>query len=245
MEPRYESPLQLWQALADGGWEALTFAHHSAGGPIPTNWDIPPDPRFEPVTEIVSIHGNSEAEGAPNMIYSPLAGNFVRDALARGYRLGFIGSGDHHDGHPGTYQETPPQGGLAAIIAEERTREAVLAALRERRVYATNGPRMLLRVGLGAHHMGSIVPASPSGKLTEEMFVQVIAQAPLARVEIVRSGELVGGELFEKGELETMLKFRIADLEPNEYVYVRVVQEDYGMAWSSPIYVVEPAADGG
>jgi hypothetical protein len=245
VEPRYESPLQLWQALADGGWEALTFAHHSAGGPMPTNWDIPPDPRFEPVTEIVSIHGSSEAEGAPNLLHSPLKGNFVRDALARGYRFGFIGSGDHHDGHPGAYQTTPPQGGLAAILAEERTREAVLAALRERRVYATNGPRILLRAGLGTHHMGSTIPAPPSGKLTEDLFVQVIAQAPLARVEIVRSGVLLGGELFENGELETMLKFQMADLEPGEYVYVRVVQENYGMAWSSPFYVVEPEADGG
>jgi hypothetical protein len=104
---------------------------------------------------------------------------------------------------------------------------------------------MLLRVGLGAHRMGSIVPAPPSGKLTEDLFVHVIAAAPLARVELIRSGELVNGELFEKGELETMLKFQIVDLGPGEYVYVRVVQENYGMAWSSPVYVVEPAADGG
>jgi hypothetical protein len=179
------------------------------------------------------------------MIHSPVAGNFVRDALARGYRLGFIGSGDRHDGHPGAYQPTPPEGGLAAILAEERTREAVLAALRERRAYATNGPRIMLRTGLGKHRMGSIVPAPPSGKLTEDLFVQVIAQAPLARIELIRSGELVNGELFEKGELEAMLKFRIVDLGPGEYVYVRVVQENYGMAWSSPIYVVEPAADAG
>jgi hypothetical protein len=245
VDPRFESPLQLWEALADGGREVLTFAHHSAGGPMPTNWDIPPDPRFEPLTEIVSIHGSSEAEGAPNMIYSPVTGNFVRDALARGYRLGFIGSGDTHDGHPGAYQVSPPQGGLAAILAEECTRESVLAALRGRRVYATNGPRILLRTGLGPHRMGSIVPAPPSGALTEDLFVHVIAQAPLARVEIVRSGQLVNGEIFEEGELETMLKFRIADLGPEEYVYVRVVQENYGMAWSTPIWVVEPAADGG
>jgi hypothetical protein len=245
VDPRFESPLQLWQALAESGRDALTFAHHSAGGPMPTNWDIPPDPRFEPLTEIVSIHGSSEAEGAPNMIYSPVTGNFVRNALARGYRLGFVGSGDRHDGHPGAYQVSPPQGGLAAILAEERTREAVLAALRQRRVYATNGPRILLRMGLGGHRMGSIVPAPPSGVLTDDLFVHVVAEAPLARVELIRSGELVNGEIFEKGELQAMLKFRITDLTPDEYVYVRAVQENYGMAWSSPIWVVEPLADGG
>ena len=55
----------------------------------------------------------------------------------------------------------------------------------------------------------------------------------------------MGNLFFEKGEFEIMLKFEMADLEPGEYVYVRVVQENYGMAWSSPIWVVEPAADGG
>jgi len=30
------------------GKQALTFAHHSAGGPIATNWAIPPDPELEP-----------------------------------------------------------------------------------------------------------------------------------------------------------------------------------------------------
>ena len=62
-DPAYTSPLQLWDALR--GKRALTFAHHSAGGPIATNWAFPPDPVLEPVTEIVSVHGNSESPDAP------------------------------------------------------------------------------------------------------------------------------------------------------------------------------------
>ena len=99
LEPEFESPQQLWEALR--GRPALTFAHHSAGGPVATNWQIAPDPELEPVTEIVSVHGSSEAMDSPAVIYSPVAGNFVRDVLDRGYPLGFIGSGDGHDGHPG------------------------------------------------------------------------------------------------------------------------------------------------
>ena len=86
------------------GRQALTFAHHSAGGPIATNWDYPPDPELEPVTEVVSVHGSSEAPDTPLMIYSPAPGNFVRDVLDRGFRLGLVGSGDGHDGHPGLAQ---------------------------------------------------------------------------------------------------------------------------------------------
>ena len=58
-------------------------------------------------------------------------GNFVRDALDGGDRLGFLGSGDTHDGHPGCPDPaTKRRCGLVGIFAEERTREGVLAALR-------------------------------------------------------------------------------------------------------------------
>jgi hypothetical protein len=235
-DPATESPTQLWAALE--GQKALTFAHHSAGGPIATNWDIPPDPRFEPVTEIVSIHGVSEAADAPSLIAQALPGNFVRDALDRGYRLGFIGSGDRHDGHPGAYQTDPPMGGLAAILADELSREGVLEALRARRVYATNGPRMLLRVALGSHRMGESVAVGKDGRLTDRLFVHVVGETPLVSAELVRSGKLEGGVLLD-GKLDAMLDREIRDLAPGEYVYVRVLQKDGGAAWSSPIFVVE------
>ncbi|HXV36497.1 MAG TPA: DUF3604 domain-containing protein, partial [Myxococcota bacterium] len=152
----YETPTQLWDALR--GQPALTFAHHSAGGPVPTNWSFAPDPVLEPLTEIVSVHGSSEALDAPVPIYNAMRGNFVRDVLDRGYRLGFVGSGDGHDGHPGLSHLVTESGGLAAIVASELTRESVLSALCARRVYATNGPRILLRSALDRYPMGSLVP---------------------------------------------------------------------------------------
>ncbi len=102
IDPRTTTPAQHWQALR--GKSALTFAHHSAGGPVATNWAYAPDPILEPVTEIVSVHGSSEALDSPGRIYNPLPGYFVRDTLDHGYRFGFIGSGDSHDGHPGSSQ---------------------------------------------------------------------------------------------------------------------------------------------
>jgi hypothetical protein len=237
--PETDSPQALWSALE--GQSALTFAHHSAGGPIATNWEVPPDPHFEPITEIVSIHGSSEAADSPNPIYDPVPDHFVRDVLGRGYRLGFIGSGDRHDGHPGAYQVDPPQGGLAAILSEERTREGVLDALRARRVYATNGPRMLMRFALGGHGMGSEISVAAEGKdgeLAGPLFVQVIAQEPLHRIELIRSGAVVDGVLTE-GRLEVTLHREIDGLRPGESLYVRAVQEDDGTGWTSPIFLTE------
>ena len=231
VDPAFATPAQLWKGLA--GRAALTFAHHSAGGPIATDWSIPPDPVFEPVTEIVSVHGSSEAADAPGVIHRAVDGNFVRDALAMGYRFGFIGSGDTHDGHPGVTHIGYPSGGLAAIASESLTREGVLEALRTRRVYATNGRRILLRATLGGHAMGSTIPV-PGGALA--LRAEVAAVAPLERLDVIRSGEVVAS-LPAQGQLDFSVRREIGDLRPGEYLYVRAVQEDGGAAWSSPFFV--------
>lgn len=230
----YENPTQLWDALR--GKRTLTFAHHSAGGVIRTNWDIPPDPVLEPLTEIVSVHGSSEALDSPVPIYDPVPGNFVRDVLDRGYRFGFVGSGDSHDGHPGLAHLITETGGLAAIITDTPTRESVLEAMRARRVYATNGPRILLRTALDNHPMGALIPKPAPGGYAGELFVQVIAETPLERIDLIRSGEVIDSMPID-GLLEITLRREIKGLVSGEYLYVRVVQVDSGAAWSSPIYI--------
>ncbi|HVS02461.1 MAG TPA: CehA/McbA family metallohydrolase [Thermoanaerobaculia bacterium] len=235
VDPRYEHPRQLWDALR--GLPALTLAHHSAGGPVATNWGVPPDPELEPVTEIVSVHGSSEAPDAPAPIYSPVAGNFVRDALGLGYRLGFIGSGDGHDGHPGHAHLGAASGGLAAILSEVLTRDAVLAALRARRVYATNGPRILLRAALAGQPMGSQVAAAQL-QARPRLELQVAAPAAVERVDLVRQ-QGVWQSLPLGAETVLQLSVPVGELRPGELIYVRVVQEDGGAAWSSPWWIVD------
>jgi len=232
LDPATETPQQLWAALA--GRDVLTFAHHSAGGPVATNWDIPPDPVLEPLTEIVSVHGSSEAPDSPAPLQPSVAGNFVRDALDRGYRLGFVGSGDTHDGHPGAYQRAPVLGGLAGILSQDLTREAVLEALRARRVYASNGPRMLLRTTLAGQPMGAAIPVG-DGVAEAELQVRVVADAPLSRVDLIRSGHVVES-VAAGGRLVFELKISLRELRPGEYLYVRAVQRNDGAVWSSPYW---------
>jgi hypothetical protein len=198
---------------------------------VATNWSYAPDPRLEPVTEVASVHGSSEAQDAPSRIYSFQPGNAVRDALGAGYRLGFVGSGDGHDGHPGLAHLGAPSGGLAAILAEEATRAAVLEALRARRCYATSGPRILLRAALGGLPMGSEVP--PGDGL---LLVHVAGTAPFERLDLVRGAQVADATSLA-GEDEASLAFGLTALEPGEFVYVRVLQQDGHAAWSSPFFV--------
>jgi hypothetical protein len=169
-------------------------------------------------------------------IYSAVPGNFVRDALDRGYRLGFVGSGDSHDGHPGLAHLASPSGGLAAVLSNERTREGVLEALRARRSYATNGPRILLRCALGPHGMGDSIEVPEDGNATLPLFVRVVSPGPLERLDLIRDGAVVDS-LGLEGLRDVSLQRDVGELRPGGYLYVRAVQEDGGAAWSSPFFL--------
>ena len=234
-----DRPDELWAALR--GKPALTFAHHSAGEPVAVNWFFPPDPELEPVTEIASVHGVSEAADAPVPVQGGLPGYFVRDELLRGSRLGFIGSGDSHDGHPGLPQITSGHGGLAGIFTEALDRDAVHEALKRRRTFATNGIRPWMEVSIDETPMGGRLPAVGPGTSSSRLRIRYEATAPIERIDLVRSGALVRLDLadLDSGD-EPLLSLdhvrTIPRLAPNEFHYVRVVESDGGVAWSSPVF---------
>jgi hypothetical protein len=248
LDGEVDTPSELWARLR--GQKALTFAHHSAGDPIPTNWTFAPDPELEPVTEVMSVHGSSEAVDSPSRIGGAIPGNFVRDALDHGYHLGFIGSGDGHDGHPGLAhlspvyrwmrrmdgQELMGTGGLAGIRASEATREAVLQAMRARAVWATSGPRIIVDVTLDGHVMGATIPRAELGETSTFAF-RVLGTAPIERLDRVRSGEVEPIGTIEAGQRDLEGAVVLPDLHAKEYLYLRVIQTDQALAWSSPFFV--------
>jgi hypothetical protein len=150
-------------------------ALHVGGRTTDLRWH---EPRIERLIEVHSTHATSEW--------------FLFDALARGYRLGVVAGSDGVDGrpgasHPGHMGVRNVRGGLVAVAMRELTREALLAALRARRCYATTGERIVLDFEVDGQPMGAEVTATGQPRLR----VRVEGTAPLAAVEIFRGTERV------------------------------------------------------
>ena len=239
LDERYDNPAKLWDALR--GTPSITVAHHSSGHPVPVNWTFGADPELEPVTEVISVHGTSESRdvpgGGPRAVSGSRAGLFVRDQLERGLRLGFIGSGDSHDGHPGLAHLSPSYGwrpggaagrelsgtgGIAAIYSSELTRASVLAALRSRATYATSGPRI------------AVAAEVTDGSID----LRVAGTAPIAVMDRVSSE---GEPRVRRIGLpaSNALDARVTVPGPSgaeDYCYIRIVQTDGAAAWVGPFF---------
>jgi len=166
----------------------------------------------------------------------------IHRALDEGYRFGFVGNGDSHRRNPGLC------GGLTAIYAERLTADAVLDALRNRRVYATNGSRIILDSRANGVFMGGDVRA-PDGSV--EISLAATGTRPIVTATLVRDGEAL--KTFEAGGTRDLsLRHRDTQLAPGtHWYYWRIAQEGTSprypgnvkvarghLAWSTPHWVI-------
>jgi len=258
-EERTASSHDLHEALREAvpTEDALVIPHHTArgGGQTWQNWDYY-DPGLERLCEVYSIWGSSEKMGEPFPIkYLPsggyfgtgeAAGHHLQDGLARGYHFGLVAGSESHDGRPSRslihgrdlIEESnvlwPP--GIAAVWADDLSRNGVFDALRARRCYGTTGARLVVRFFLGDEPMGSEV-TWPDPTEPRELHGEVIGAAPIASSVIVKNNE----DVFETSSDTERLSFEYADeapTQPGDSYYLRVTQADGQMAWASPIFLV-------
>jgi len=192
-------------------------------GNVPVDWDFH-DEKAEPVAEIFQFRGSYECDGCPRQANLARAqGHFLQDAWARGIVVGVIASPDHEGGL-----------GKAAVYAEEFTRQAILDALRKRRAYGTTGAKIFLDVRVNGLFMGEV--GDPPGKKPVKVEVKVDCPGPIRVVEILRDNQVVFNA---QGKDQSMQVAYVDDPPPKgpAYYYVRVIQKDEEMAWSSPIWL--------
>ena len=243
----YDLPEKLWDHMAPYG--AIAIPHHVLGAAKSLNWDHY-NPDVEPLVEVYSYHGNSEAEQCLQRIWRPMLNGYhsVQYALGRGYRFGLIGSTDTHRARGGNfthkehwldfarslYNGCPAKGGgLIAAYAQDLSRASLWDAFVNRRVYATTGEKIVVDFSINGHFMGeSLSTAAPP-----MINVDVLGTGHLATVEIVRNGDAVP---LPVQPASNGLTAQVVDEEiapGTSCYYLRVVQADGEMAWSSPIWV--------
>ncbi len=201
------------------------------------------DPDLVRLAEVYSIWGDSEtAEGARPLLPSlerDYAGVLAADCLEKGWTLGFMAASDDHAGRPGRTDwlrvRRAYPGGLAAVWAPELTREAIWDSLYNRRCYGTSGARIILEFFLDGEPMGSIIKNTPFAQ-AHRIEVMVCGTSRLTAVEVMRGRELIYAHTCYGAtcRLDLMDEPEAGDAN---YYYVRVLQADGEMAWSSPIWV--------
>lgn len=231
---------KLWRKLdAMTGIEAIAIPHHSANAVMGVKWELGWNPTYEKAVEIHSVWGTSErhaADGNPMPIANPnlggeMRGRHVIDALKRGYRFGFVGGGDIHDGRPGDElhnESYPPKDfrsspeGFTAARIPALTREHVFDAIADHRTYATTKSRIYLEV-------------TPQWSTSATgVHVRTASEDGICSVELVRNGEDIVRARPEADPrtIETVIATDL--LGTDEFLYVRVTTEKGNVAWSSP-----------
>lgn len=231
---------KLWRRLDDlPQLDPVAIPHHSANVTMGVNWDQGWNAKYEKAVEIYSVWGSSEkpaSAGNSRPIQSlggERPGGHVVDALRRGFRMGFVGGGDIHDGRPGDDLHTesyPPSDfrawpqGFTAAFCPQLTRESVFDAIKLARTYATTKRRIYFDV-----------QRLPDGR-QPGLRIQAAAEDGLQSVSLVINGE-------DARTLSPSVDPRILDittplpaLGSNDFVYLRATTQEGHLAWSSPIY---------
>lgn len=244
----YDSTPELFEAVKAA--EAVAVPHHI--GWTGVDWEHH-DPVAQPDVEIVSVHGAFEHIGnEPIGHRGGIPGMFAQDGLERGLRFGLIGSSDGHGliHHHGVGRKKDPwRQGLTGLWAPELTREAVFEALKARRVYATSGTPIRVWIeaegpaATAASNGEAPARAVMGGELTvagpPSLTSRVEGTGKVRYVHLLRDNEVVysfGGDA--DGGRYGNFTFVDEGVPPGtHWYYLRVVQVDGEMAWSSPIWV--------
>ena len=228
----------IWRELEEV--PSLSIPHHTAD--VPRNFVWPRrDPSMLRLVEVFqSQRGNYEFPGCYRIAHGATDEEaFVQAALERGSRLGLIASSDHGSG-----------AAYAGVLCESLERGAVFDALRARRTFASSTKGFWIDFRVNNTLMGGTVRRAD----TLDVSVQVHGIAELAEVVVFRDGlvhrafgrdDADSPGALESVDLDTGLgssSFQTSWSEPAEfdrrsYLYVRAIQRDGEVAWSSPIFL--------
>jgi hypothetical protein len=208
-------------------------AVHTSATSMGTDWRDN-DPEVEPFVEIYQgDRMNYEHEAAPRAGYDPKTGKepaniagwfpdgFIDHAFQKGYKLGFQSSSDHWSTHIS----------YCIALAEKHDRASILAAFKKRHCYGATDD-IILDVRSGTHLMGDSFKSDAPPKLD----IHAIGTGDIERIDVLRDSKVV--DIIKPPGRE----YKSAWSEPKppagvHWYYVRVVQKNGELAWSSPLWI--------
>lgn len=218
-----QDPTGLWKALE--GRRVVTIPHHPASF-IATDWSFH-HPEMQRLVEIYSVHwGSAEHRGAPRQCTrlrdAAVDDKWVDQALARGYKMGFIASSDH--GYGAAY---------AAVWAKGCDRDSIFEALRSRRAYGSTVHGLALEFRVNGRPMGEEIAGAQGPR---KLSIKVSAPSRIAKVIVFRGAGAAWTFEAEGRRFERSLEDD-KDLPAPTWYYFRVELADGELGWSSPVWV--------
>ncbi len=219
-------------------------------------------PEYEHVVEIYNAWGSSEclaSEGNTKPIYSKSQKGFneskegsIRTALNNNCRFGFVAGGLDDRGifsklfDTDQVQYTP---GLTAVLSPSHSRESIIHALINHSCYATTGARIIIGLNIAEKPMGTKLDilSKPGLSYNRHITGYAIGTTLIKDITIFRNGEEYKvfhpeSDCFEftvdDSDLLEKLLLKANHGNPEcVYYYMRVIQEDEHIAWTSPIWI--------
>lgn len=174
-------------------------------------------PRYDAVVSLLEVAGE---DGVVDCEYYDLA-------LDKGWHVAPTNNQNNHNGQWGDASDA-----RTVVLAKSLTEEALYAAMKDRRVYATQDSDLAIFYELNGTVMGSILPKSEEAEIT--VFLSDPTDEAIGNVEVVTDG----GAVLVSEYVET--PSQVLELSAScghSYYYLRITQPDGDVAVTAPVWM--------
>ena len=174
-------------------------------------------PQYDAVVSLLEVAGE---DGVVDCEYYDLA-------LDKGWHVAPTNNQNNHNGQWGDASEA-----RTVVLAKSLTEEALYAAMKDRRVYATQDSDLAIYYELNGTVMGSILPKSEKAEIT--VFLSDPTDEAIGNVEVVTDG----GAVLVSEYVET--PSQVLELPASggrSYYYLRITQPDGDVAVTAPVWM--------
>ena len=174
-------------------------------------------PQYDAVVSLLEVAGE---DGVVDCEYYDLA-------LDKGWHVAPTNNQNNHKGQWGDASEA-----RTVVLAKSLTEEALYAAMKDRRVYATQDSDLAIYYELNGTVMGSILPKSEEAEIT--VFLSDPTDEAIGNVEVVTDG----GAVLVSEYVET--PSQVLELSAScghSYYYLRITQPDGDVAVTAPVWM--------